>query len=559
MTDQAKFYKLLTAPSPLPESSESDIQLSRYGERLLKQYIGAALKESLIPASTLLAHYLHIPPPPNETPFEVPVIVKAEAASRVLGSFMEFRNPSRHRHLSLTEKVTRTNQEGVIIVMSSSLMTDKADPDLCKHVHIHLKDLDNFSAPLVPDSVLEMVQADNIDDAGVWRLYSHENVDDIFQAHQRAKVEEPSRKVNYAGASDEDMTFIRSLFVSNDADYTDEYMFRVAPVIKIATVVFCVPKLYGEADLRDQELANEIGAGACVFYLDEDPDVATLENLYVISHKLCSVASNIYDIARIISEKKFRKDSTDVLGSIYHSLNGTTTKGISLNSPPATIGRILSLERVTVGAAAALISVPGENHPLKWANSGFGGESLGITIGAALSNYLFTLTIKDEGVRDCVVDPRLAVIIIELGRNLNEKAPRRPSSAEITIKRNPNNSRAVDVEVITSCALVQAQRLYQNIHNSANSPQRRPTKLRGTGLIFKLAHMLLDRSGGEVSWTFAYSNENIGEENKKHSLGHYCFVSGPASIFDPDSIHKTEKMEMRFRAQRLISIMDRGA
>jgi hypothetical protein len=439
--------------------------------------------------------------------------------------------------------------------MSSSSGVDKSE--LCNHVHIHLKDLDDFRAPMVPVPILKMVEADAIDDAGEWRLYSHEGVDQIFQAHQMTKVEAALRTVNYVGRSDEDVTFLRSLFMTEDADYTDEYMFRVAPVIKIATVVFCVPKLYAETDLRNEELANEIGAGACVFYMGGDPDVPTLENLYVLSHKLCSVASNIYDIARIISEKKFRKDSIEVLSSIYHSLNGTTTKGISLNDTPEKIGRILSLERVTVGAAAALISVPGENQPLVWANSGFDGESLGTTISQALSNYSFRLVINDEGVRGYNVDPRLAVIIIELGRNLSQKAPRQPSSAEISIKPNQNNRKAVDVEVITSCTLLHAQKLYQNISSSTSSLlQSHPTKLRGTGLIVKLAHMMLDRPDGKVSWTFTYRTDNINEEIQPHFLGSYCFVAGPASVFNQGSTHKKEKMEMHFKAQGLISIID---
>jgi hypothetical protein len=546
VTQQSKLFKLLAAPSPLPESSESDINLSRYGERLLKQYIGGALESSLMPPSTLLSHYLHIPPPPNETPFEVPVIVKKNAASAVLGSFMEFRNPNRHKHLSLTERVTRTKQNGVIVVMSSN--RSGARTDLCRHVHIHLKGLSDFDVPGIPVSYLEGVKSDDIGAAGEWSLYSQVGVDQIFSRYQTTKVEKPSRRVSYEVTGD-DEAFLKELFVTTEGDYINEYLFRVAPVIKTATVVFCIPKLYNEPDFADAELAKEIGAGACVFYLDDEPDGNTLENLYVISHKLCGVASNIYDVARIISEKKVRKDSIDILGCIHHSLKNTLSKGIPSNSTPEMVGRILKLEEITISAASALTDMHEQNHPLDWATDGFEEEPLGTTIGSALSDHFFTLEINDDVLRDRAVDPRLAVIIIELGRNLSKRAPREPSRGEISVTLNPHNDRTVDVEMFTTCSLQEARTLYENLQTH--------TELRGISWIVKLASRMLDRPRGMVSWTFGYSNADIKEEIEKHQLTMKdCHVTGPSSIFVSSAVPKTEKLDMHFRAQGLSAILD---
>jgi hypothetical protein len=545
VTQQSKLFRLLAAPSPLPDYTDSDVNLSRYAEKLLKQYIGRALEESLVPPTTLLAHYLHIPPLPSETPFEVPVIVRNDAASRVLGSFMEFRNPNRHKHLSLTEMVTRTDQSGVIVVMSSDQR--RVRTSLCRHVHIQIKDLDAVPVPVVPATFLSGIKADGFGSNSEWSLYSQIDVDHIFSHYEKTKIEPPSYRVSYK-ASTEDERFFRNLFFVGTDNYTDEYISRVAPVVKVAKVVFCIPKLFSDPSHPGEGASAEIGAGACVFYIGEEPGIKTLETLYLITHKLCTVASGVYDIARVISEKKKRRDHIEIIGTIRHSLVNTISKGITSDTKPDTVRRHLALELVTVSAALASGGDQSVINEVPWSTGGLDDESVGETIEKALSNRHFNLKIDDAGVRGHKVDPRLVVILIELARNLKKCHTTGGPEALISIIRNETSSRDVNVELSTKSKSSDAIGIFKRLNNFS--------QCRGVNWVAVMASKMFSTTESYVSWSFSYDGNDGDDVILKKTGMSRCYVEGPARIFSGDADHKPGGvLTMNFKAHALAAIL----
>jgi hypothetical protein len=546
MAQQSKLLKLLTAPSPLPESSVTDLDISKYAEKLLKRYIGDAIEDSndsLVPHSVLLAHYIHVPPPPSETPFEVPVIVKKKNASPVLGSFVQFTNPNRHPHLSLTERVTRKKQEGLVVVISSS--NSEAKTTLCRHIHVLVKGLDDVIVPSISKSVLSKFEPEDIGFDEGWSMYSGKDIEEIVK----------DRRVNATSlvqvtheTSDNGEKFLKKLFTIDDEDYTNEYFIRVAPVVKTANVVFCFPKLY-ELDSESKSLSREIGGGGCAFYIDEDLDSDTLDNLYLISHKLCSVASNIYDVARVVSEKKTRKDYADMVGIIRHSLENSMVKGvITASTPPEILRRLLRLEVITVSAASTLGGDHGLKDKLSWKTGGIDKETVGKTIEVALSHQGFKLEIKDETIQEFDVDPRLAVIVIELGRNLRKHFETGGANASILLKLGSQNKKTIDIELLTECIHDDARAIYNRLISSSLP--------RGVNWINNLASKMLSDSDGCVRWSFNFMDTTKKEASSvvTYKKDAWC-IDGPASVFDGDIVVDLDrKMKMTFKAESLAAI-----
>lgn len=546
MAQQPKLLKLLTSPSPLPESSLTELDISKFAEKLLKRYIGDTIDGSvdpLVPRSMLLAHYIHVPPPPNETPFEVPVIVKKNTASPVLGSFVQFTKPNRPPHLSLTEQVTRHKQEGVVVVMSAR--SSKAQTTLCRHIHILVEGLDNVIVPSVSNGVLSKCEPKDIGFENEWSLYSGNDIEEIVKASRMST--HSSVPITYSTSADGEK-FLKKLFTIDDKDYTEEYFIRVAPVVKTTSVVFCLPKLY-ELDSESKNLSKEMGGGGCAFYIDEDIDSTTLDNLYLISHKLCSVASNIYDVARVVSEKKTRTDYADMVGIIRHSLENSIRKGvITANTPPDILRRLLRLEVITVSAASTLGGDYGLKEKLSWKTGGIDKETVGKTIENALSHHAFKLEIKDETIQEFDVDPRLAVIVIELARNLRKHYKTGGTNASILLRLNSQNKKTVDVELSTECVHDDAHAIYNRIKS--------PYLPRGVNWVNSLAKKMLIGSERGIKWSFHFIDATKKESSSilTHKIDD-CSIEGPASVFDGDiAVERERKLKMTFKAESLAAI-----
>src|SRR5215213_870390 len=470
-----RMMRFIVSPSPIPDDLENIESLSGYGNKLLKEYVSSALATSMLPETLILGHYLHIPPAPHRTPFRVPVIARQDVASKALAAFAYFRNPDRPKHLSPMERVLRNKQDGLTFVISSS--KNQAEPVLSDYIHVQLSIPVQAEAPAIDltGEILKGLNPERVYESsnGSWCIYSESDVGAIFNSFRAAAQSADSVDPHFE-TTEKGRKLLEGLFGGKISDYFR----RIVRMVQVGTVMFCIPKLYPH-DQQYREVSSVFGGGGCAFILSAPPDSQTLDNLYVFSHKICSVASNIYDVARVVSDKRTKKEHEELLKGIAHSLGNTISKKITTNTPTDMVQRLLKLEELTIEAASMLVVNPETPDTILWSQAGFDGEPVGTTIRKAISDFDFELNIDDEILDGLAVDSKLAAIVAELGRNLEKRRAPDRKSGLIVIRRNLSSEACVDIEVSTTCSHSDAQNIYQRM--------RGVSKFRGINWIYTLA------------------------------------------------------------------------
>lgn len=538
-----RMMRFIVSPSPIPDDLENIESLSGYGTKLLKEYVSSALATSMLPETLILGHYLHIPPAPHRTPFRVPVIARQDVASKALAAFAYFRNPDRPKHLSLMERVLRNKQDGLTFVISSS--KKQAEPVLSEYIHVQLSIPVEAEASAIDlaGELLKGLNPERVYESsnGSWCIYSESDVGAIFNSYRVAAQFADSVDPHFE-TTEKGRKLLEGLFGGKISDYFR----RIVRMVQVGTVMFCIPKLYPH-DQQFRDVGSVFGGGGCAFILSAPPDSQTLDNLYVFSHKMCSVASNIYDVARVVSDKRTKKEHEELLKGIAHSLGNTISKKITTNTPTDMVQRLLKLEELTIEAASMLVVNPEIPDTILWSQAGFDGESVGTTIRKAISDFDFELNIDDEILDGRLVDSKLAAIVAELGRNLEKRRAPDRKSGLIVIRRNLSSEACVDIEVSTTCSHSDAQNIYQRM--------RGVSKFRGINWIYTLASKMFESNASQVAWSFAYLNSDSSEASETRPQGHTGWkVIGPASIFDEDAMVR-KQLRMTFMAQRLKAIV----
>lgn len=539
--------KLLCAPYPPPQNFDDESFFENFSDELLKKFGGSNLphsggEPSLLPPSLLLAQYLHIPPEPKITTFNSPILVRRDRAEQCLASFAHFRK-HRPTHLSLIENTIKTGKDGSVFIFSKQNF-DEQNSIGVRQASLQILNLDDYKNQSFLNN-LEGIFPEALNTE--WYFYSSNNIRNLFSTFNPApsgSLYEPF-EFKYKIPTQEGTHLLELIF----GDNLQSYLPRIAQMVRLGCVVFCIPKIYSRQHPTEKRF-EELGGGGCAFIIKEEINKGIIENLYVLSHKLCSTASSVYDISRVASTELAAKRIHDMVRCINHSLKNAITKEIPLNVTSDGVKRILLLEKITINAAVSINDIDNSEYGrIDWKVPELRGESIGRTVEQVLSDENFQLKVIDDSLIGRQVDARFPVIIIELGRNLAKRQPVGGPLAKILVVRNKENPRFATIKVTTKCSYVDAWKLYLRLSSSDD--------FRGIKFIATLAEGMIEDDGGSVSWTFVpteiNAQKNVEIISKK--IGK-TVVNAPASVFSEISPKQSDLLEMTFVAKDLASILD---
>ncbi len=533
----ATLARLIAQPAPLPTRFDAAQQQREYEEALIQNYLADFLPDKyngFFPSSLKLAHYLHIPPEPERTRFNFPIIVRREGQSGHLAAFGHFRR-FRELRLSLVERVSRKREDSWIFVFASRSFNSRVDKSVCKQANVVLK------PPVKPldyaPSIFDEVEPKQIRED--WLLYSHVDLDSILQRLQKGapSIAYPTG-VQFEFGGEQDDKVLRYIFPNSFELYLERLSYMVAE----GYVIFCIPQVYEYKALGIPRA--QVGGGACAFIVGEEPTVDELEALFLASTELCSSASAVHDLGRITSLHMFRT----MFQAMTHSIGNAIREEIQVNSTPTQVARILAIQELHLRALESFARVwePIPSSLLPWGESGYRGESISSTIQHAYSSAGHRIEVDDSPVRGARVDGRLVLIVTELARNLFKNWDDVPTSyrrelEQIVISESPVGESTVDVNVVSVCDYEAAWHIQKKLLAEDGAG--------GITLIAYLAGGMADEAS-RIEWCLRPLRSDFALDEYATRMAN-CYLHAPPELVDDNPVLEEEVFEMTFSARGL--------
>ena len=537
----AKFF---AASLPMPKDWDNLDALCRHGYQQLVSLIKSAISNKVLPSSTILAQVVQVLPGDLTLNFEIPTVVRRDYINKVLpanvfhGGFVKDKGLSVFKNA--TENLKESKDKGIVCRISSTNDWRGEQLDVAHTLHVYITNLQPSYLEMLPLIETNALSMEDLSlDSPAWSLVRAEDLSELIEraATKRSKPSPVESTFN-------DPYELKQIF----GQHSREYFAHIAPLTKIGEVVMCIPLIYTFESTK--ESLNEVGGGGCLFVVEGSVDEDVLQSLYLISHKLCSAVSSIQEIARVVSDAAKSRFGKQIFSFISHSLSNSLDGGIASGS------KSLRVEKFCVDAAGVLVSRRSAQNKDKesWRSEGFNGEPVGRTIEAVLSNPSYKIVIVDDSIMNCKVNPCVAAMLIEIGRNFKRHRGSNDNEGKICIERSKENDKAISIHFTIKCTPYNARKLVKKLKLSEESDA---VDLGGTNWIVALANRLFSSSQDSVLWTFYHSNEENYTEVMEIVEGEGWKVELPASIINKTD-SKSSELWMSFRADNLIAILGEG-
>lgn len=342
---QQDWLRFLTLPQPMPPGNPDLESFQALQKEKLRDLIGEALSTRLLQPEPLLIQFVHIQPDAGRPYFGITTVGKNQQQLPILVAYTGL-------HLRYVQekgisffKNAATLMEGRGIV---ALFSTKASPDVqlanSDFVSVQVSDCSLYQVNALPDPT----DFEDVPNASGYRSFSD-------AAYQKFIAD-----LTTTGATPKEPRTIHCDTRVEDligGENKAQYFAHLAPLLVHHHLVCCAPALY---DHGAEKRGNQSGAGGCVFLIPVDQKLSSsnLEDYYLFTHKLCTMAAMIPEIAAAISQtevQSFSEELKDRLPQIARKIQEVESvfegKGLYQRSP-------LERSRLPLFTAVAKTNIP---------------------------------------------------------------------------------------------------------------------------------------------------------------------------------------------------------
>lgn len=287
--------EFLLSPLPLGEARRSLDNIQQEGNRQLRYVLELAARTGVLPQTVGLAQFLHIRPETKTVDLEVPTLVRSDMASALLFASAIQGASVKGTKVSFFQRAVPRYMYGrrglLCTVSQASSYRPRLSHTDTSSVHLH-----SIWAPVPGENIAAAISALRRDKVGgtKWDYVRGNDVAQLFSENLLMQNCRDDR-------SDEVDTLFRDLMKQGEKNDLDLYLTHISPATSLGSVVLCVPNMFMSADgshPSHRPMEKAAGGGGMMFIVEEPLDDDLCQTLYYISHRVCSLATAIWDMVQ---------------------------------------------------------------------------------------------------------------------------------------------------------------------------------------------------------------------------------------------------------------------